>query len=278
MAKIIAKQELAAGCFSFEVEAPLIARKAKAGQFIVLKVDEAGERIPLTIAKRNPGKGAVTIIFQVVGKSTDKLSRLNQGDEIQDFVGPLGKPTHIEDFGTVVCIGGGIGIAPILPILKALREKNNHVISIIGARNKELLILEDEVREDSRETFVTTDDGSYGRHGFVTDELKNLVENGTKPDVVIAIGPLPMMWAVCRVTKGYNIPTIVSLNPIMVDGTGMCGGCRVSVDGKSKFVCVDGPEFDGHLVDFAELRQRQATYLTEEKRSYDLHKERCGRC
>jgi ferredoxin--NADP+ reductase len=265
----------------FKLAAPLIARKAQAGQFVVLIIEESGERIPLTIAQADPEEGVITVIFQEVGKTTTRMGELGVGDDILNVVGPLGHPTHIENYGTVVAIGGGIGAAPIYPIICALKKKNNRVISIIGARSKNYLILEEEVKAVSDQLLVTTDDGSYGRHGFVTDELKQLIEGGLHPDLVIAIGPVVMMQAVCALTKKHQIKTIVSLNPIMVDGTGMCGSCRVTVGGYTRFVCVDGPEFDGHEVDFEELKLRQAMYLPEEKRAFELYKQNrqgCGRC
>jgi len=278
MAKIEVKRVLAPGCTLFEVQAPLIAKKAKAGQFVILRVAEEGERIPLTIADSNPQTGLITIIFQEVGETSAKLARLNEGDDIPDFVGPLGQPTHIENVGSVVCIGGGIGAAPILPIIKAFKAAGNEVITILGARNKEMLILEDELKAAGSELIVCTDDGSYGRECLVTEPLWEMIEKGKKIGLVVAIGPLVMMQAVCHVTKDHNLPTYVSLNPIMVDGTGMCGACRVTVDGTTKFVCVDGPEFDGHLVDFAELKMRQRIYLSEEKIAYNDYKQTCGRC
>jgi len=265
MYEIIEKQELAHAVYLFKVKAPQIARKRKAGQFVVLRVNEYGERIPLTIVDSDVDAGTVTIIVQEVGKSTSMLGGLAVGDSILDFAGPLGRPTHIEKFGTVVCVGGGIGVAPVLPITKAMKEAGNKVISIMGARNKTLLILEKEMREASTELLVTTDDGSYGHHGFVTQVLQKLIDDGVKIDCVVGIGPVPMMRAVANVTKPHNIFTFVSLNPIMVDGTGMCGACRVTVGGKMKFVCVDGPEFNGAEVDFDELILRNRSYLKEEK-------------
>ncbi len=278
MAKIEAKKVLAPGCILFEVQSRLIAQKAKAGQFVILRVEEEGERIPLTIADSDAQTGLITIVFQQVGETTAKLAMLNEGDDILDMVGPLGQPTHIENFGTVVCIGGGIGAAPILPIIKAFKAAGNEVITVLGARNKEMLILEDELKAAGSDLVVCTDDGSYGRECLVTEPLWELIEQGKEINLVVAIGPVVMMQAVCHVTKDHNISTMVSLNPIMVDGTGMCGACRVTVDGTTKFVCVDGPEFDGHLVDFAELKMRQRIYLSEEKIAYDGYKQPCGRC
>jgi ferredoxin--NADP+ reductase len=269
-AKILVKEQLSENVFKMILDGPKIAQKRKAGQFVVLRIHEEGERVPLTIADADPTKGTVTIIFQVVGKSTGHLADLNVGDDLLDLVGPLGKPTHIEKVGTVACIGGGVGIAPVYPITQALKNAGNYVISIIGARTKDLLIMEDEMKAVSDEFVVATDDGSYGFHGFVSQALENkYLMTGKKINEVVAIGPVPMMRAVCDTTKKYNVPTVVSLNSIMVDATGMCGACRVSVGGKTRFVCVDGPEFDGHQVDFRELMDRQRIYLTEEKECYD---------
>jgi ferredoxin--NADP+ reductase len=255
------------------LEAPEIAKKRKAGQFVILMIDERGERIPLTIVDSDPVKGTLTIIYQVVGKTTDQLARLEVGDIIQHVLGPLGHPTEIEGIETAICVGGGVGIGVLYPIAKALKEKGTRVISIIGARTKDLLILEDETRNASDELHVTTDDGSYGRHGFVSDVLKDIIDSGQKIDRVFTIGPVPMMRVVANVTRPYNIKTLVSLNPIMVDGTGMCGACRVTVGGKTKFTCVDGPEFDGHEVDFGLLMSRLRMYINQEQEA----KERC-RC
>lgn len=269
-AKILAKEQLSENVFKMVLDAPKIAQKRKAGQFVVIRIHEEGERVPLTIADADAAKGTVTIIFQVVGKSTGQLSDLNAGDELLDLVGPLGTATHIEKVGTVACIGGGVGIAPVYPITQALKNAGNHVISIIGARTKDLIFMEDEMKAVSDEFIVTTDDGTYGFHGFVSQALENkYLMPGTKIDMVVAIGPVPMMRAVCDTTKKYNVKTFVSLNSIMVDATGMCGACRVSVGGKTRFVCVDGPEFDGHQVDFRELMDRQKIYLPEEKDCYD---------
>jgi len=250
----------------FVLDAPDIARAHQAGQFVILITDENGERIPLTVADKDVKKGTINILFQEVGKSTMCLGLLNEGDHIHHVVGPLGKPTHIEKFGTVVCVGGGIGIAPVHPIAQAMKEAGNKVISILGARSKDLLIYEGRMKKASHEIRVTTDDGSHGRHGFVTDELKAMIEEEKIPiDLVVVIGPPIMMKFVCKVTEPHKIETFASLNTIMVDGTGMCGACRVTVGGKTKFVCVDGPEFDGHQVDFEEMMMRQRQYLTEEK-------------
>jgi len=254
----------------FVVEAPWIAEKHKAGQFVILRAAENGERIPLTISDKNVEKGTINILFQEVGKTTMTLAKLNAGDNIFDLAGPLGKPTHIEKFGTVVCIGGGIGVAPVHPIAQALKAAGNNVISILGARTKGILIYEDLMRKCSDEVRITTDDGSYGRHGFVTDELKSMIESGMKIDLVVTIGPPIMMKMVCKVTEPYKLLTFASLNTIMVDGTGMCGACRVTVGGKTKFVCVDGPEFDGHQVNFDEMMSRLRQYVDEEKISREL--------
>uniref|UniRef100_A0A7C3UPS9 Sulfide/dihydroorotate dehydrogenase-like FAD/NAD-binding protein n=1 Tax=candidate division WOR-3 bacterium TaxID=2052148 RepID=A0A7C3UPS9_UNCW3 len=269
MAKILKKRILAPGIKEFLVHSPLIAQKALPGQFIVLRISEEGERIPLTIAETFPEEGAVRIIFQEVGKSTKHLGLLAEGEEILDFVGPLGKPSEIEFFGNVIGIGGGVGSVVIYPVLKALKRKGNYLIGIIGARNKELLIMEDEIKPLCDEFYVTTDDGSYGQKGFVSDALSLLLKEGRKIERVIAIGPVPMMRSVANLTKSYQIPTIVSLNPIMLDATGMCGVCRVEVGGETKFACVDGPEFDGHKVNFDLLAARLATYQKEEKVSLE---------
>jgi ferredoxin--NADP+ reductase len=274
MHKIVEKRMLEPKVGWLEVEAPQIAKKRKAGQFVILRIDDTGERIPLTIADSNPEKGTIVLICQSVGKTSTQLNQLQTGDIIQDIAGPLGKPSHLENFGTAVCVGGGVGIAVAYPIAKALREQGNKVISILGARTKELLILEEETRKVSDEVRITTDDGSYGTKGFVTDALQQVIDE-QQINFVLTIGPTIMMKMVCKVTKPYNIKTMVSLNPIMIDGTGMCGGCRVSVGGKTQFVCVDGPEFDGHEVDFDLLMLRQRMYLDEEKRSLERFEEEC---
>jgi ferredoxin--NADP+ reductase len=269
MFKIVKREEMAGGTVIMnEIEAPFIARKAKPGQFIILKANETGERIPLTIADTDPEKGTVTIIYMVVGKSTALFKTLQVGDVYQDVIGPLGKPTHLEKVGKVVCVGGGTGVAVLHPITRALKEIGNNVICIIGARTKDLLILEDKMKAASHDLRVCTDDGSYGHHGFVTDVLKEVLENNDVK-LVVGIGPVPMMKFVSKMTKEYNVKTMVSLNPIMVDGTGMCGGCRVTVGGEIKFACVDGPEFDGHEVDYDELMLRLEAYCKEEKQSYE---------
>jgi ferredoxin--NADP+ reductase len=251
-----------------EIQAPLIAKKAAPGQFVILKANEAGERIPLTMADTDPEKGTITVIYMVVGKSTALFKQLKVGDGYQDVIGPLGKPTHLEKVGTVVCVGGGTGIAVLHPIARGLKEIGNHVIGIIGARSKSLLILEDQMRRVSHTLHVCTDDGSYGRKGFVTEVLKEVLDREAV-QLVVAIGPVPMMKFVSQITKTYGIPTLVSLNPIMIDGTGMCGGCRVSVGGETRFACVDGPEFDGHLVDYDELMLRLQAYQEEERQCYN---------
>jgi len=258
--KILSKREIAPSVKEYVVGAPTLARKAKAGQFIILRIAEDGERIPLTIADSDAEEGTITLVVQEVGKTTIEMGRLSEGAGILNLIGPLGTPSHIEQFGTVCMIGGGIGIAPIYPIAVAMRAAGNEVISIVGARSKDILFWEDKMRATSDELYVTTDDGSYGVKGFVSNELERLIGEGRRIDLVTAIGPVPMMRAVCETTRPHGIRTIVSLNPIMVDGTGMCGGCRVTVGGETKFTCVDGPEFDGHLVDFAELVQRQGFY------------------
>ena len=269
MFKIVNREEMAQGTiFLNEIEAPRIARKAKPGQFVILQANEKGERIPLTMADVDPQKGTITIIYMIVGKSTTLFGRMKVGDEYFAVIGPLGKATHIENKGKVVCVGGGTGIAVLHPITRGLKEAGNHVITILGSRNKDLLILEDKMAKVSDNLHICTDDGSKGHHGFVTDVLKDVL---AKEDIklVVAIGPVPMMKFVSKITKEKGVPTIVSLNPIMVDGTGMCGGCRVSVGGKTKFACVDGPEFDGHEVDYDELSKRLQAYQADEKTSLE---------
>ena len=269
MFKILKKEEWSPSVFAMEIEAPRVAKKAQAGQFIVLRVDEKGERIPLTIADFNRETGAVLIVFQVIGASTMKLAELNVGDSIVDFVGPLGQPSEIEKFGTVVVVGGGIGVAPTYPIARAMKEAGNKVIAIMGAKTKDILIMEEEMKAVTDEVVVTTDDGSYGMKGFVTNAVQALVDRGEKIDQITAIGPVIMMKSVADATRDLGIRTIVSLNPIMVDGTGMCGGCRVQVGDETKFACVDGPEFDGHLVDFKGLMSRQRMYRDLESQEKD---------
>jgi ferredoxin--NADP+ reductase len=275
--KIVAKEQLSQDVFTAEIEAPLIAQARKPGQFVIVSVsNEYSERIPLTIAGADPQKGTIRLIWQRVGKTTAELADLQQGDEIANVSGPLGTPTHIDNFGTVVCVGGGIGNAPLLPIARALKEAGNKVISILGARTTELLILEDEFAKISDELIVTTDDGSYGRKALVTEPLKEVCQRKQKPNQVFVIGPAIMMKFCCEVTKQFGIPTQVSLNTIMVDGTGMCGGCRVEVDGKPKFVCVDGPEFDGHKVNFDLMMKRLSAYREQEQKAHEQYKKhRC---
>ncbi|HUU77317.1 MAG TPA: sulfide/dihydroorotate dehydrogenase-like FAD/NAD-binding protein [candidate division Zixibacteria bacterium] len=266
MYQILNKQEMAKGTIvKFDIRAPEIAKKAKPGQFVIIRLSETGERIPLTIADKNSFEGYITIVFQVVGKTTALMRSLNKGDVIRDLVGPLGKAAHISNLGTVVMVGGGTGVAILHHITKAFKEAGNYVIGIIGAREKELLILEDEMRLICDELIVTTDDGSYGERGFVTGPLEKYLQERYDIKEVYAIGPIPMMKFVCNLTKKYNVPTMVSLNPIMIDGTGMCGGCRVTVNNETKFCCVDGPDFNGHEVDFDELIKRNNMYLKEEK-------------
>ncbi|MCI6728956.1 MAG: sulfide/dihydroorotate dehydrogenase-like FAD/NAD-binding protein [Clostridiales bacterium] len=264
MYKIVGKKELNSSVTLMEIEAPFVARKAKAGQFIIFRIDEKGERVPLTIAGYDREKGTVTIIFQKVGFSTIALGALNVGDYIQDFVGPLGKPTETEGVKRVCVVGGGVGCAIALPSAKAFKEAGAQVDVIVGFRSKDIVILEDEFKAVADNFIMMTDDGSYGRHGLVTQPLQELLEAGTQYDEVLAIGPVPMMKFVARTTQPFGVKTMVSLNPIMVDGTGMCGGCRVTVGGETKFACVDGPEFDGHQVDYAELMSRNGVYRERE--------------
>jgi len=276
--KILAREDLAPVTKLFRVEAPDVARKALPGQFVVVRIDERGERIPLTIADWDLAEGSLTLIFQEVGATTMRLGTLRAGDVLADLIGPLGLPSEIHNFGTVVCVGGGVGIAPVYPIARALREAGNHVISIIGARNKDLLFWEDKMRSVSDELIVCTDDGSYARKALVTEPLKELLENRNPIDRVLAIGPAIMMKFCCRTTQPFGVKTIVSINSIMVDATGMCGACRISVGGQTKFVCVDGPDFDGHQVDWDLLMARQRIYLDEEKLALERYKQRCQTC
>lgn len=278
MFPILETKEIAKNVYLQRIQVPRVAKKRKAGQFLVLRRNENGERIPLTIVSSDAGEGSVTIIFQAVGKSTTEFARMKPGDAYLDVVGPLGLATHIEKFGTVVGIGGGIGAAPLLPIATAIKEAGNRLLSIVGARTKDLLILEDEMRAISDEIVITTDDGSYAKKGFVTTALQEFIDRGEKIDLCIAIGPVPMMRAVAEVTRPHGIKTMVSLNPIMVDATGMCGACRVTVGGTTKFVCVDGPEFDGHQVDFKELVMRNRAYLREEKVAMERIEHEDGKC
>lgn len=271
MFKIKSKRVLAPSVKLLVVDAPLVATKVEPGQFVILRICEEGERIPLTVADFDRAAGHLTLIFQEVGKTTRQLGTLEEGDAILDLVGPLGRPTHIENFGTVACIGGGIGVAPIYPITRAMKAKGNRVVSIIGARSKDLLILEKEMTAASDEIHVTTDDGSYGKKAFVTQELERMIIEGYKFGLAIAIGPVPMMRVFAGVAKKYSVPAKVSLNPIMVDGTGMCGVCRVAVGDKTRFACVDGPEFDAAEVDFDLLASRQRIYCDEERASLQAY-------
>lgn len=272
MRRIIAKREIAPNIISLDIAAPLIAERAKPGQFIILMTDEKGERIPLTIADYNRENGWIRIVFQVVGKTTAQLSQMKEGDELFSLVGPLGNPSEINNHGTVVTVGGGTGIACVYPITRELKEAGNRVIAIIGAKTKDLIIMEEEMRKSSTELLVTTDDGSYGRQGFVTEALDEVLRREKDVEKVWVIGPAPMMKAACDVTKPHRVETIVSLNAVMVDGTGMCGSCRVTVGGETKFVCVDGPEFNGHLVDWPEFMNRLARYDRLEKISLELYR------
>jgi ferredoxin--NADP+ reductase len=269
MFRILEARFLAPDVKYLRVEAPKIARKRRAGQFVIVRVRPEGERIPLTIAESDPEEGWLALIVQGVGKTTKLMNTLEAGDSLNDVSGPLGTPSHIKNFGTAVSIGGGVGTAIAYPTAVALKEAGNHVISIIGGRTKEFVILEKEMREICDEVYPTTDDGSYGFHGFVTDKLQELLDSRREIDFVLAIGPVPMMKAVAEVTRPHGIKTVVSLNPIMVDGTGMCGGCRVSVGDKTRFACVDGPEFDAHQVDFDLLSRRNQAYLGFEKKRLD---------
>jgi len=260
MHEIVAKQELAPSTHLVRVRAPLIARKRKAGQFVIVMADKQSERVPLTIVDSDPQEGTITLVFQAVGKSTMRLAQLQVGEAVSDVAGPLGQPTHIENFGLCIVVGGGYGVAPVVPIARALAEAGNRVVAINGARTKEAVILADELEKFCERVEICTDDGTLGHHGMVTSVLETLLDEYGRVDFVLAIGPAPMMRAVANMTKPLAIPTMVSLNPIMVDGTGMCGGCRVDVGGERKFACVDGPEFDGHLVDFDMLMARQKVY------------------
>ncbi len=268
MFEIIRKQEMAKGTIiRFDILAPKIAKKIKAGQFVILRVNETGERIPLTVADKDEFSGYITVIFQVVGKTTALMRSLNEGDQIKDVVGPLGKPAEVEKLGTVVMVGGGTGVAILYHVAKAFKEAGNNVIGIMGAREKEMLILEDEMTHICDDIIITTDDGSYGKIGFVTDPLKKYLGERHDIKLVYAIGPIIMMKNIVELTAKFDMPTMVSLNPIMIDGTGMCGGCRVKVADKTQFCCVDGPDFDGHQVDFDELLKRNSLYLKDEKDS-----------
>ncbi|HID25393.1 MAG TPA: sulfide/dihydroorotate dehydrogenase-like FAD/NAD-binding protein [Thermoplasmata archaeon] len=276
MYKIMEKKMLSENVKLMKIHAPFVAKKTQAGQFVMLRINEKGERIPLTIADYDRRKGTVTIIFMEVGKTTKQLGMMEVGDKLLNFVGPLGKPSDVEKFGNAVMIGGGVGIAPLYPIVRELKKKGNYVISILGARNKGLLMLEKEINEFSDELHVCTDDGSKGTKGFVSDMLQKLIDDGKKIDVVWAIGPVIMMKVVSHITRKHGIKTVVSLNPIMVDGTGMCGSCRVIVGGETRFACVDGPEFDGHLVDFDNLMVRNKRFVDEEEYACRLLLEKGG--
>ncbi|HMK65757.1 MAG TPA: sulfide/dihydroorotate dehydrogenase-like FAD/NAD-binding protein [Thermodesulfobacteriota bacterium] len=279
MFEILEKEELAQGTVvSNTISAPLIARKAKPGQFVIIRVNETGERIPLTMADTDPQNGTITLIYQVVGKSTALMKTLKVGDGYQDICGPLGRATHIEKWGKVICVGGGTGVAVLHPITKGMKEAGNEVVGIIGARTKDLLILEDKMGKASHELRVCTDDGSYGHHGFVTDVLREYLDRKEPIGLIVAIGPVPMMKFTCKLTESYGVKTMVSLNPIMVDGTGMCGCCRVTVAGSTRFACVEGPEFDGHQVNFDELIERQRAYLEQEKESMERFKSAGCQC
>ena len=277
MFKIVKKRELAENVDEFVVEAPLIAQKAKPGQFVIIRVNAKGERIPLTIADKDPEAGTITLMVQRVGKSTYHLSCFDEGNSIRDVVGPLGRPTHLEKWGHVVAVGGGLGLAPIHHIAQGVKEAGNELTVIMGFRRKELIFWEERMEILADRVIVTTNDGSYGMKGLVTDALKNLLDSGTKVDMVICAGPVPMMKAVADLTKDYGVPTIASLNPIMVDGTGMCGACRVTVGGEVKFACVDGPEFDAHQVDFDELMNRLRMFREKEDEAMrEFQRKHCG--
>jgi glutamate synthase (NADPH/NADH) small chain len=276
MNKIVRKEQLSEKVFLLEVEAPLIAKSRKAGNFVIVRVDKLGERMPLTIAEADIARGTITLVVQTVGLSSTKLCRLNEGDMIADVVGPLGNPTHIENFGTVICAGGGVGVAPMLPIIQALKAAGNRVLSVLAGRSKDLIIMEDKVRESSDEVIIMTDDGSYGEKGVVTVGIEKFIQQEPHVDRVFAIGPPIMMKFSCLLTQKYNIPTDVSLNTIMVDGTGMCGACRLTIGGKTKFVCIDGPEFDGHQVDWDEMFKRMGTFKRAEQEELEHFEEHLG--
>jgi ferredoxin/flavodoxin---NADP+ reductase len=270
MSKVLLKEKIAEEVYRIKIEAPLIASERKPGQFVIVQVNtDFGERIPLTIADADSEEGSITLIFQTVGKTTHLLANKEKGGKIENVLGPLGNPTHIEKYGYVVCVGGGIGAAPLYPIVEGMKKAGNDIKIILGARTKDLLILEEEMSRYADKLIICTDDGSYGRKALVTEPLKELCEEEPKPDLVVAIGPPIMMKFASETTRPFNIPTVVSLNTIMVDGTGMCGGCRVTIDGETKFVCVDGPEFDGHLVDFENMMKRIGSYRSFEQREHD---------
>ncbi len=277
MYRIVGKKELAENVDEFVIEAPEIARKAKPGQFVIVRVTARGERIPLTIADKDPEQGTITLMVQRVGKSTYHMSCFEEGNALKDVVGPLGKPTHLEKWGHVVAVGGGLGLAPIHHICQGVKEYGNELTVIMGFRSRELVFWEEKMEILADRVIVTTNDGSYGMKGLVTDALLNLIESGTKIDMVICAGPVPMMKAVADLTRPYGIPTVASLNPIMVDGTGMCGACRVTVGGEVKFACVDGPEFDAHQVDFDELMNRLRMFKELEKKAMEeFQRKHCG--
>jgi len=273
--KIVKRKQLADAIVLLEVEAPAIAKKAKPGEFVIVRQKENSERIPLTITDFSQERGTITIVIQEVGYSSALIAQMQEGDAFIDFVGPLGQPSEIENYGTVLCVGGGVGVAPVYPIARALKEAGNKVISVLGARSKDLIILEDEMRAVSDEVVITTDDGSYGIKGFVTHGIQAILDKGEKIDIIWAIGPMIMMKSVVNFTKPLGIKTIVSMNPIMVDGTGMCGACRLEVGGKTKFACVDGPEFDGHEVDFDLAMKRAAFFKDKEAEAYNIFKCQC---
>lgn len=278
MFEILSKERIGPGVNRAVISAPEIARAHKPGQFIILRTHEEGERIPLTVADKDVDKGTITLVWQEVGVTTYYFGTMCVGEKLHDLCGPLGKPTHLEKFGTVVGVGGGIGVAPLYPITKGMHDAGNHVITIVGARTEGLLIMTEDMRKVSDELLISTDDGSFGIHGFVTQVLQGLIDKGTKIDLCVAIGPVPMMKAVVKVTRAANLPTVVSLNPIMVDGTGMCGACRVEVDGKTMFGCVDGPEFDGFQVDFDLLTKRLAMYKGPELIALNKFRETARGC
>ncbi len=267
MPKVVDNQQIGPLIWKMQVEVPRLVEKAKAGQFVILRVNDHGERVPMSIAGLNREKGLLTIVYQVVGKTSALMTTVEAGGEIADCVGPLGVASHVDNWGIACLIGGGIGIAPIYPIAQAYKEAGNKVITIIGARSKDILFYEEEHKAVADELYVCTDDGSYGHHGFVSDKLKELLDDGVKIGNIMAIGPVPMMKVVANLTKEYNVPTWVSLNPLMIDGTGMCGGCRVAVGGETKFACVDGPDFDGHKVDFDLLTARLGAYRDQERKA-----------
>ncbi|MBN1425936.1 sulfide/dihydroorotate dehydrogenase-like FAD/NAD-binding protein [Candidatus Fermentibacteria bacterium] len=276
MYEVVSKKRLADSVTLLEIQCPAIAAKAKAGQFVIVRQKENSERIPLTLSDWDAESGTITLIFQHAGRSTHELALVEEGETIRDVVGPLGRPTEIEKYGTVVCVGGGIGLAVLRPIARAMKEAGNTVISIIGARDKSLLILKDEMHSASSELHVTTDNGSYGRHGLVSDVLDELIGEGRAIDLVVAIGPVPMMRGISDKTRPHGLKTVVSLDSIMIDGTGMCGGCRVTIGGETKFTCVDGPDFDGHMVDWDELVTRKKMYSEHEKECMALFRAECG--